>query len=566
MLAKVSETTMHRIRWGLTTGWGLLIASLFYDPVSSWVTHPNRLNSPLRIDPSRCVELQGQCMKEVPYALGTTFFWGIVIPSAIFILLVFGHETWRRICPLSFLSQLPRALGWQRRRVSTRNGIVRHAVPTISKNSWLGRNHTSLQFGLLFIGLCSRILIFSAHRVALGVFLIATIGAAIAVGFLYDGKSWCHYFCPMAPVQAIFAEPRGLVNSAAHIDRPASPITQSMCRTVVNSQEQSACVACQSPCIDIDAERTYWASIRQPQQRWVRYGYVGLVLGYFCYYYLYSGSWDYFQSGMWTHDDTLMLNLLGPGFYLFEQPIAIPKLAAVPLTLGLFTLGSYGLGCLLEKRYKVYQRRRSRPAGIDLIRHRMFTLCTFIAFNLFLVLTGASGLIRQLPAPLPTVYIILIVMVSSFWLRQTWGRSLHRYRREKFAHSLRRQLATLNFDAAKALEGRSLTDLNADEVYVLARVVPQLYAQRQQIYQSVLKEALTFGAVTPAMSRSYFLSLRQELELSTSDHNKALTALCKQHPKLLLTSHRDGWRPPVSTAVLGPRVSNSAELDGQVKP
>ncbi len=35
----------------------------------------------------------------------------MVVPSAIFVVLVFGHEFWRRICPLYFFSQLPRALG-----------------------------------------------------------------------------------------------------------------------------------------------------------------------------------------------------------------------------------------------------------------------------------------------------------------------------------------------------------------------------------------------------------------------------------------------------------------------
>jgi hypothetical protein len=35
-----------------------------------------------------------------------------------------------------------------------------------------------------------------------------------------------------------------------------------MCRTVLpDGKEQSACVACQNPCIDIDAERNYWDSL-----------------------------------------------------------------------------------------------------------------------------------------------------------------------------------------------------------------------------------------------------------------------------------------------------------------
>jgi hypothetical protein len=44
------------------------------------------------------VEVQGRCLVEAPYPLGTTIFWGAVVPAAIFILLVFGHELWQQKC------------------------------------------------------------------------------------------------------------------------------------------------------------------------------------------------------------------------------------------------------------------------------------------------------------------------------------------------------------------------------------------------------------------------------------------------------------------------------------
>ncbi len=113
MFAKIPERKMHWVRWTLTGGWLLAISSLFYDPWTSALTQPNHPWSPLRL-PHTCVLVQGQCLSEQPYPLGTTLFWGAIVPAAIFILLVFGHELWRRICPLSFLSQIPRALGWQR--------------------------------------------------------------------------------------------------------------------------------------------------------------------------------------------------------------------------------------------------------------------------------------------------------------------------------------------------------------------------------------------------------------------------------------------------------------------
>jgi hypothetical protein len=127
MFGNVSEQVMHRVRWGVTLCWLLMIVSLFYDPVTPVLTHSTNLWSPLRIDPGLCISVQGVCQFQTSYALGTACFWSMIIPASIFILLVFGHELWRRICPLSFLSQIPRALGWQRnvKRVDPTSGRIR---------------------------------------------------------------------------------------------------------------------------------------------------------------------------------------------------------------------------------------------------------------------------------------------------------------------------------------------------------------------------------------------------------------------------------------------------------
>ena len=470
MFAKVSEQTMHRVRWAIASGWLLLIFSLFYDPISPWFTQPHNQLSPLRIHPDICVQVQGICLEEKPYPLGAALFWGAIVPLGIFILLVFGHELWRRICPLSFLSQIPRALGWQRqrRRVNTKTGKVRYELAKVPKNSWLARNHTYLQFGLLYLGICSRILFVNSNRLILGTFLISTILAAIAVGYFYRGKSWCQYFCPMAPVQKIYGEPRGLFNSKAHEDH-SQTITQSMCRVVKpDGREQSACVACQSPCIDIDAERSYWDGITKSEQRWLYYSYVGLVIGYACYYYLYAGNWDYYFSGAWAHQENQLATLLSPGFYLFNHPIQIPKLLAVPLTLGLFTIGSYLLGRKLEKLYKAYLLKQQQPFSQEQIQHRIFTICTFFVFNFFFVFAGRP-FILLLPLPWQYLYNLAIAVLSTLWLYRTWGRNENLYVRESLASPLRKQLSQLQLDVSRFLEGLALEDLNADEVYVLAK-------------------------------------------------------------------------------------------------
>lgn len=487
MLAKVSEKVMHRVRWVLVSGWVILIASLFCNSLSNGLAKILNTVRHFNLDSETCVKVQGQCLEGAPYALGAPIFWGIIVPASIFILFVFGHEFWRRICPLSFISQLPTALGWVRKhqRTHPKTGKIQYKIIKISKDSWLGRYHFYLQFGLLFVGLCSRILFINSNRIVLGSFLLATIFTALIVGFLYGGKTWCQYFCPMAPVQKIFAEPRGLLNSTAH-EGDRSLMSQSICRTVTpNGKEKAACVGCKSLCIDIDAERSYWKGLLHPQQQWLYYGYVGLVVGYFVYYYLYAGNWEYCLSGIWAYETEQLSTLLKPGLYLFGRAIAIPKLVAVPMVLGSFTLSGYALGRVLEKLYQVRMcRQQRRPqqqiSNIYAIRHRMFSLCTFFVFNFFFFFVELSNFVQLLPPPLPRAFSILIVACSSLWLYRTWQRDPHLYQREGEANHLRKQLKKLNLDIEEILEGRSLETLKADEVYVLAKVLPTFLREKRE--------------------------------------------------------------------------------------
>ncbi len=539
MFAKTPERQMHRVRWLLTCGWLLLIFSLFYDPISPWLTDPNNTLSPLRLAPEVCVKVQEVCLKQTSYALGARLFWTAIVPASIFILLVFGHELWRRICPLSFVSQLPLALGRQRqhRRVNAKTGKTSYQLAKVKKDSWLGRNYSYLQLGLFYLGLCIRLLFVNSDRLALGIFLIFTIVSAITVGYLYGGKSWCQYFCPMAPVQKIYAEPGGLLTSKAH--EGEQTITQSTCR-IVNQEgkEKSACVACQSPCIDIDAEQSYWDGITKPDQKLLYYGYIGLVISFYFYYYLYAGNWDYYFSGAWTHEESQLTTLLSPGFYLFNKPIPIPKLVAVPLTLGFFGGGSYFLGRKLEKSYKSYLLRTNQFLSKEQIQHRIFTLCTFVVFNLFFAF-GARPNIALLPQIGQYFYDVVLVLVSTLWLYRTWGRSPELYSRESLASRLRKQLRALQLDVSRFLEGRSLESLNPDEVYVLAKILPSFTGEKRlQAYKGVLREALEEGYVNSSNSWEVLIQMRQELDISEKEHLRVLTELGVEDPDLLTPTCR----------------------------
>jgi len=159
MFGRISEQAIRVVRWALVGGWLLIIASLLFDPVSARLTAPDAAFSPFRLnraasapaaadryrcpvageggavdwaalpagtcDP-RCARVQGHCLVQRPYAMGARVFWTMILPLVPLFLMVFGHEAWRRICPLSALAQIPRALGLQRRERITdpRSGKV----------------------------------------------------------------------------------------------------------------------------------------------------------------------------------------------------------------------------------------------------------------------------------------------------------------------------------------------------------------------------------------------------------------------------------------------------------
>jgi hypothetical protein len=514
MFAKLPEKFLRLTRWIIVIGWIGLIFSLFYDPFSSNLTAPGQIFAAA----ADCFQFQGECRPLTPYPMGARLFWGMVLPVVVLTLLILGHEAWRRICPLSFLSQIPRSLGIQRKI-------------TIDEESWLGKNALFFQFSLLFVGLNVRLLLVNSDRLLLGVFLLLTVLAALTIGFLFDGKTWCNYFCPMAPVQMVYSEPSGLLGSKAHLAPPKS-ITQSMCRTIdAEGQEKSACVACKSPCMDIDAEGEYWNGIRRSERKLLYYGYLGLVLGFYLYFWLYTGNWQFLSAGVWNETNQLA-TLLSPGFFIANQTIPIPKLIAVPLTLTVSTGLGYTIGVFAEIFYKQYNQRQARPLNRETLQSRLFAITAFLAFNA-LFFMGVRPTLGYFPGLIQNLIAWAAVLLSSLWLVKTWHRSLQRYSRERDTNLLRRQLGKLDVDLSQFLEGRSLADLSADELYTLAKVMPGFTQEyRWQIYRNVLREALEQKSTTPSSSLKAFESLRQKLGIADESHGAVLDQLQLDFPHL----------------------------------
>jgi Cyclic nucleotide-binding domain/FHA domain len=534
MFSKIPEKQMHATRWVLAVGWGILIISMFYDPISSHLSDPHNTLSPFRLRTGQgCIFFQGECLNPSAYPMGARIFWGMIVPLVVVMLVAFGHEAWRRMCPLAFVSQIPRSLGWQRKRkvVNPETKSFRYELALVDPNSWLGRNQLYVQSGLLFLGLTVRLLFVNSDRLALGIFLALTLLCALSVGFLFGGKTWCQYFCPMAPVQMIYTGPRGLLGSEAH-QAQQNGISQSMCRTVdATGQEKSACVSCQSPCIDIDAERAYWDNLKRPDRQMLYYSYLGLAIGFYLYFFLYSGNWNFLGGAVWTQTNQWS-TLLKPGFYLLGQAVPIPKLIAVPLTLSFFCGSTYVLGRFLERSYKRYLLDRNRSFNPEIVRHRLFTIFTFLAFNILFFLGVFPTLIWL--EPLRPFVAWGIVIISTIWLYRSLGRSADRYLRESLTNSLRRQLGKLAIDFRQMLGDRTLEDLKSDEVYVLAKVLPGFSReQRQQTYKEVLREALENGNVDSSSSLGVLQQMREQLEISSGEHQIILTELGINEPELL---------------------------------
>jgi hypothetical protein len=496
MLNQISEKRMHHVRWLLTVGWAVLIGSMFYDPLTTQLTDASNLWSPFRIG-TDCIQFQGACLQPAPYDMGARVFWGMVIPSVIILILLFGHELWRRICPLSFIAQLPRALGLQHKRLRIKpTGDFAYEPVKVSKDSWLGRNYLYLQFFLLFLGLNIRLLLVNSDLFALGIYLVSTILLAMAVNYWYGGKSWCHYVCPMAPVQMVYTGPRGLLGSQAHQEK--KNITQSMCRTIdEEGSEKSACVGCKSTCLDIDIEKSHWEEIHQPDKKILYYGYFGLVVGFYLYFFLYSGSLNFVATGAWN--ESQIETLFNPGFYIANHAIPIPKLVAVPLTLATTTGWSYVIGLQIETAYKFFTKAfaltklstSSQPhvphrisSLLTQVQHRIFTAFAFLSFNALFFL-GIYPSISWLSRPVQGIFTWLVVTANAAWFYRTLKRSKEQYARESCVNSLRRSLEPLAIDFPKVLEGRSLAELKADEVYVLGKILPDLMRDKELLVEKL---------------------------------------------------------------------------------
>ena len=214
---------------------------------------------------------------------------------------------------------------------------------------------------------------------------------------------------------------------------------------------------------------------------------------------------------------------------------APPRLISIPALLIFAALVSVVLFNEIEALLLWDLRRRKVAGAVELSRHRTRLLSSFLAINIFfwfadptLGLWGGSGgqLLRS-----------LVLVVSAAWLLRGWKRTADVYRRELLSISLRKQLQPYESQLRSALDGRSLSDLTASEVFLLARVLPEQHKQvAAAIYRNVLEDLFRSGRLDSASALLYLQELRDSLNLDEQEHHAAMRELALREPHLIVHS------------------------------
>lgn len=208
----------------------------------------------------------------------------------------------------------------------------------------------------------------------------------------------------------------------------------------------------------------------RPGSRFVYYGYSGMVLMFYVYYYLYSGGWDYYFSGTWTHEENPQLNqLLSPGFFINGQAYNIPKIIAAPFAMIATILLAYGFWSGVELLYARIARRVRPGISQETIRHQMLRICAWATFNTFYLFAGRPN-IALMPTWLQTVVNTTIVAASTIWLMMNISRRPEDHAEESLAAALRSRVKQ-SYDSVKDfVRGKPVDNLDAREVNILAKL------------------------------------------------------------------------------------------------
>lgn len=415
-------------------------------------------------------------------------FWTVAVASLPLLFVLAGYHRWRRVCPLAWLAQVPTRLGRAGRR---------RAGP------WLQRHAYDLTLGLLIGSLWLRLVATNGDGQALALFLVLLVAAAIGVGLVFTGKTWCNYVCPVSLVEKLYTEPRGL-------------------RDTPNSQ-CATCTACKPACPDINEENSYWKEVLAPAKRRAYFAFPGVVVAFYAYYFLQSGTWAYYFDGAWTAEPGLWRTAFLPGHDVstagfFFLP-AVPRALAAAATLA----GGGAASLLLFSAAEPRVARAAKRWGVDLdeaaLRSTMFAVAAFTAFVAFYAFAGAPTL-RLVPA-LPHVFQIAVVAAATLFLARRIGRRQSAFTEETLA---RRIIANWSWDDIAPPR-----DLR--EAYLIHTVRSKSHEEGRRrlvdLYRLSVRESLQSGVLSRDDVHR-LEALRSQMGITPADHERVMADLAEE--------------------------------------
>ena len=418
--------------------------------------------------------------------------WTVLVAALPLFIVLAGFHRWRRICPLAFFAKLPAWAGFGGKRI----------IP-----QWLEQRYHYIPLAFFIVGLWLRLIATNGDGQAIALFFVGISLLAFLAGALYTGKTWCNYFCPVSFIEKIYTEPHGL-------------------RETPNSQCPK-CTACKTNCPDINAENGYWKELEFPSKKIAYLAYPGLVLGFYVYYFLQSGTWDYYFGGRWTDEPGVWRTAFFPGspgatagFYFWPE---LPRAVAVLLTLLTFAAVSFALFSLLEPVIAKLLAWRNAERSSQRVRHLLFSIAAFTAFVCFYSFAGAPTL--RLFQPMPHFALIVVVLTAAIYLARRVSRSQRAFAEETLARNI-----------VKRWEWQDPAPKNLHEAFLIHTIrskETQKSAERSlEIYLESVREALADGLIT--RNEVHRLeALRDQLQIKQADHDKVMSALDEEERALL---------------------------------
>jgi hypothetical protein len=421
--------------------------------------------------------------------------WTMAVASLPLFIVLVGYHRWRRLCPLAFFAQIP---------VRLRRPGVKKASP------WLEANYYYVAFTVFFLSLWIRLIATNGDGHAIAAFFVMIALAALIFGAFYTGKTWCNYICPLSFIEKIYTEPHGL-------------------RETPNSQ-CTKCTACKKLCPDINEENGYWKEILSRPKRFVYFAFPGLVFGFYFYYYLQAGTWDYYFKGWWVDQPMVIHYAFLPGYDaetagFFFLPF-VPRALASVLTLAACALLSILIFSQLEKPVGRWLRRHEPEADAARIRHMMFTVAAFAAFVTFYTFAGAPTLRKISPHWAPHFFTIVAVLTATTFLVRRMFRTQKVFAEETLARNIIKRWEWTDMQPPRDLREAFLIHT------IRTRESAKGSAQVLEMYKEAVRETLANGFVTREEVQ-LLESLRNQLQIKKSDHEKVMAALAEEERVLI---------------------------------